>query len=239
MIARGTALALVLIGGWCLSLILLLTLAPALPAGVLLVLVLVRTQLQTGLFIVGHDAMHRSLVPGAPGLNDRLGRLALGLYACLPYRLCRRNHLLHHRAPGSDRDPDFHAPHQPGAVRWYLRFLAGYLSPASLTLLVALWGVTALAASALHGHGIEAVLTVWMLPLALSSLQLFLFGTYLPHRGLATAAPHGAITLAWPEPLSLLACFHFGYHREHHSHPALPWYELPACHRLQRSALAA
>jgi len=25
----------------------------------------------------------------------------------------------------------------------------------------------------------------------------------------------------------LLACFHFGYHREHHDHPYLPWFALP------------
>jgi beta-carotene ketolase (CrtW type) len=241
VIARGTAVALALIGGWCLSLVLLLALAPALPAGALPPAVLLRTLLQTGLFIVGHDAMHRSLVPERRGFNDRLGRVALGLYACLPYGLCRRNHLLHHRAPGSAGDPDFHAPHQPGPIRWFLRFLAGYLSAPSLAMLAALWGAAVLAASALHGHGIQAVLSFWILPLALSSLQLFLFGTYLPHRGRAQAAPHGAITLAWPEPLSLLACFHFGYHLEHHSHPSLPWYRLPACHRRRRqqAALAA
>ncbi|MGL6133378.1 MAG: fatty acid desaturase, partial [Prochlorococcaceae cyanobacterium] len=85
------------------------------------------------------------------------------------------------------------------------------------------------------------VISYCTLPLALSSLQLFLFGTYLPHRGPAQAAPHAAITLAWPEPLSLLACYHFGYHVEHHSNPSLPWYELPACHRRlrQQAGLAA
>lgn len=237
MISRGTAVGLGLIGGWCLSLLLLLALAPALPAGAALLAVLLRTQLQTGLFIVGHDAMHRSLSPASRGLNDRLGRLALGLYACLPYGVCRRNHLLHHRAPGSARDPDFHAPGRPGAVGWFLRFLSGYLRLRTLALLAVLWGSAALIASALHGHGPEVVLSYWILPLALSSLQLFLFGTYLPHRGGAPGSPHGAVTLAWPEPLSLLACFHFGYHVEHHSQPSLPWYALPACHRkLRRQA---
>ncbi|MEX1318028.1 MAG: fatty acid desaturase [Synechococcaceae cyanobacterium] len=241
MTGRGTPVALGLIGGWCLSLLLLLAIGPALPAGGRLVAVLLRTLLQTGLFIVGHDAMHRSVAPACRRLNDNLGRVALGLYACLPYGPCRRNHLLHHRAPGSSRDPDFHAPRQPGAIRWFLRFLAGYLSASSLALLATLWGGAALAAQTLHGHGSEVVITYWILPLALSSLQLFLFGTYLPHRGRAQAAPHGAITLAWPEPLSLLACFHFGYHVEHHSHPSLPWYELPACHRRrqQETGLAA
>jgi beta-carotene ketolase (CrtW type) len=234
VISRGTAVGLGLIGGWCLSLLLLLARAQALPAWAAVLAVLLRTQLQTGLFIVGHDAMHRSLAPASRGLNDRLGRLALGLYACLPYGVCRRNHLLHHRAPGSVRDPDFHSPRRPGAVGWFVRFLTGYLRPGTLALLAVLWASAALIASALHGHGLRVVLSYWLLPLALSSLQLFLFGTYLPHRGRARNAPHGAMTLAWPEPLSLLACFHFGYHVEHHSHPSLPWYALPACHRRLR-----
>jgi beta-carotene ketolase (CrtW type) len=32
--------------------------------------------------------------------------------------------------------------------------------------------------------------------------------------------------------LSLLACFHFGYHREHHDNPSLSWYQLPAARAL-------
>lgn len=241
MITRGTSIAFALIGSWCLSLVLLLLFGAFLPPVAWLLAVLLRTLLQTGLFIVGHDAMHRSVAPASERLNDRLGRVALALYACLPYTLCRRNHLLHHRSPGGSRDPDFHAPHQPGVVGWFVRFLGGYLSLTSLTVLVSLWGGAALAAGALHGHGLQVVFSFCTLPLALSALQLFLFGTYLPHRGRAMASPHGAITLAWPEPLSLLACYHFGYHVEHHSHPSLPWFELPACHRRlqEQTGLAA
>jgi beta-carotene ketolase (CrtW type) len=234
VITRGTSVALALIGGWCLSLVLLLWFGATLPPAAWLPAVLLRTLLQTGLFIVGHDAMHHSVAPADRGLNDRIGRLALALYACLPYDLCRRNHLLHHRGPGGSSDPDFHAPRQPGIIGWFLRFLGGYLSPVSLTVLVCLWGGGALAAWTMHGHGLQVVFSFCVLPLALSALQLFLFGTYLPHRGPARRAPHGAITLEWPEPLSLLACYHFGYHVEHHIHPSLPWYALPACHRRLR-----
>ncbi|MGL6134059.1 MAG: fatty acid desaturase, partial [Prochlorococcaceae cyanobacterium] len=170
MITRGTTVALTLIGGWCLSLLLLLVFGAALPPAAWLPAVLLRTLLQTGLFIVGHDAMHRSVVPASPTLNDRLGRVALGLYACLPYNLCRRNHLLHHRGPGGSRDPDFHAPCQPGVFGWFVRFLGGYLSLTSLTILVSLWGGAALAAWAVHGHGLGVVISYCTLPLALSSL---------------------------------------------------------------------
>jgi len=46
-------------------------------------------------------------------------------------------------------------------------------------------------------------------------------------------------SLALPTWLSLLACFHFGYHREHHEHPDLPWYELPAQRQLSQRLAAS
>ena len=94
---------------WLLSLVACLgfDLAGLNPA-LVLVAILVRTFLHTGLFIIGHDAMHRVLVPSRPALNDRIGAVALGLYAALPYRICRQNHHQHHQAPGSAQDPDVH-----------------------------------------------------------------------------------------------------------------------------------
>jgi beta-carotene ketolase (CrtW type) len=76
---------------------------------------------------------------------------------------------------------------------------------------------------------IVRVLLFTTLPLLLSSLQLFVFGTYLPHRVQRHPKRHAhPISLDLPPWLSLLACFHFGYHREHHDNPGLSWYELPA-----------
>ena len=69
------------------------------------------------------------------------------------------------------------------------------------------------------------VFTACTLPLLLSSLQLFVVGTYLPHRRHGSG---GSISLAWPSWLSLLACYHFGYHREHHDNPTQSWYQLSA-----------
>jgi beta-carotene ketolase (CrtW type) len=63
-------------------------------------------------------------------------------------------------------------------------------------------------------------------------MQLFLVGTYLPHRRHASDGP---ISLAWPGWLSLLACYHFGYHREHHEQPGLAWFELPQAHRRNKT----
>lgn len=137
---RGFWLGMVIFWGWLASLIglLLAHSAPWSPAAILLAIA-VRTFLQTGLFILGHDAMHRTLVPGRPALNDGLGRLALLLYAGLPFGRCRRHHLRHHRSPGSARDPDFRLDSGDGALRWYVRFMGNYLSWNQLGLLLVTW----------------------------------------------------------------------------------------------------
>jgi beta-carotene ketolase (CrtW type) len=67
-------------------------------------------------------------------------------------------------------------------------------------------------------------------------LQLFVFGTYLPHRIQQQADdPQAPASIDHPVWLSLLTCFHFGYHREHHESPQLAWFELPAEHRRLRA----
>ncbi len=80
---------------------------------------------------------------------------------------------------------------------------------------------------------IANLLLFWILPILLSTLQLFFFGTYLPHRfaiGEAEKAgnSHHAISSNYPIVLSFLTCYHFGYHWEHHEYPFLPWYKLPS-----------
>ena len=227
---RGLWFSVGIVGAWAASLAVLLPLdGPSLPPALLVLAVLSRAFLQTGLFIVAHDAMHGSLLPGSPGWNDRLGRLALGLYACLPWESCRRNHQRHHQAPASPLDPDHHDGQNRNLLAWYLRFMAKYLSPGQMAALLSGWLVCALLLNGLTPHPMANLLLFWILPLLLSSIQLFLFGTYLPHReGTVTAVDrHHARSLPLPAALSLLACYHFGYHWEHHEDPQLPWFQLP------------
>ncbi len=226
---RGLWLSLGIIGAWGASLLLLLLDGGCQPPTLLALAVLIRAFLQTGLFIVAHDAMHGSLLPDSQHWNDRLGRLALGLYAFLPWERCHRHHLSHHLAPASPHDPDYHDGHNRGAVAWYLSFMAKYLTPSQMTGLLSCWLVSALLLQALTSHPWANLALFWILPLLLSSLQLFVFGTYLPHREGAGAAGdrHQARSLALPQGLSLLACYHFGYHWEHHESPELPWFQLP------------
>jgi beta-carotene/zeaxanthin 4-ketolase len=68
----------------------------------------------------------------------------------------------------------------------------------------------------------------WVLPILLSTMQLFFFGTYLPHRADNAENSHHAISSNYPLIWSFLTCYHFGYHWEHHEYPLLPWYKLPS-----------
>lgn len=179
-----------------------------------------------GLFIIGHDSMHGSLAPAWPQLNRTLGRLALFLYIGFDYADALPKHHAHHRAPGGLQDPDFHISNRYWP--WYLSFMFRYFG----------WGNVAFVATILAGLTLLGapplkIALFWALPAILSSLQLFTFGTYLPHRreARAFADGHNARSNAWPEALSLFTCFHFGYHHEHHLHPGEPWWRLPAVRR--------
>lgn len=183
------------------------------------------TWLSVGLFIVAHDAMHGSLAPGRPEVNRWTGRLALLLYAGISYDRLLPDHHRHHRRPGSAEDPDFH-PERPDAfVPWLARFFAHYYGWRDLLTLaagLALYG-------ALAGPPLGPLLAFYAAPALLSALQLFYFGTYRPHRvdGRRFVDGHNARSDGFPWLLSLLACFHFGYHHEHHLSPATPWWRLP------------
>jgi beta-carotene ketolase (CrtW type) len=233
----GLALATAITAAWLFSLLALLSVDLASQSLSLVVLAIgLRTFLQTGLFIIGHDAMHGVLLPLRSGANQRLGQLALALYACLPYQHCLLNHRQHHLDPGSHQDPDVLAG--AGPLAWYGRFMAGYLGVGQMASLLTTWAMCLLFAWPHTANPALAVALVCILPLILSSLQLFAFGTYLPHRGAGQAwAPgHQAHSLDLPVWLSLIACYHFGYHREHHQSPGLPWFALPAQRQSDLSA---
>ena len=191
--------------------------------------ILARSFLHTGLFILAHDAMHHSLVPGHGVINQRIGRLCLWLYAGLNYETCKTNHRRHHLMPESDADPDFCPANNRSVVAWLVRFLRNYLNPAQLSRLSVVLTVLLLSAQAHQSHPGVAVLVTFLIPLLISTGQLFVVGTYLPHRKDHHQTAHNvSIRSLNLHPLvSLLACYHFGYHREHHNNPRAPWFLLP------------
>jgi beta-carotene/zeaxanthin 4-ketolase len=186
-----------------------------------------------GLFIVAHDAMHGSLLPGSAAGNRVFGRVALFLYAGFSFDRLLPKHLAHHRAPGSEADPDFSAAHPTRFWPWYLQFMREYFGVRELAVLTAAVAVYVLLLRAPFAN----LLLFWALPAILSSVQLFFFGTYLPHRhgepGFADRHNARSNELSWL--LSLLSCYHFGYHHEHHLAPHVPWWRLPAERRRRAS----
>jgi beta-carotene/zeaxanthin 4-ketolase len=226
----GGSIALLLLLAWGGSLVLLLGQSLAdWSIEMILLAVFSRTFLHTGLFILAHEAMHFNLTPSHKLLNHTLGRLFVSLYAFLNYAQCQRNHGQHHKIPAQIGDPDFHDGVNSHPVWWYCQFLRGYLTLPQFGLFTLGWG--SILAVCVGGLQITLLnlLLFWLLPLVLSSIQLFVFGTYFPHRdgsGTRSASP--------PSPNmsqffgSLLSCYHFGsYHWEHHAYPTIPWYQLP------------
>lgn len=194
-----------------------------------------QTFLYTGLFITAHDAMHGTVAPSRPRLNDSLGALALALYAGFSFHHLRAAHHRHHASPAiSGHDPDFHRHDTANPLVWYFTFLLTYLRVGQIVVLAATFNLLR------YGLGFapESLLLTWVVPSLLSSAQLFAFGTWLPHRD-PPDHPTRARSLALPTWASFLVCYHFGYHREHHARPGVPWWRLPALRREQASREAA
>jgi beta-carotene ketolase (CrtW type) len=182
------------------------------------------TWLSVGLFIVAHDAMHGSLVPRHRKMGYAIGAVALFLYANFSIYKLMPKHFAHHSHSGSADDPDF-APDTPrAALAWYARFIMTYFRETELVLMTIRVGVYLLL-----GASVSNILLFFALPSILASFQLFYFGTYLPHRHEddGFADHHNARTNDFNYLISLMTCFHFGYHHEHHLKPGIPWWRLP------------
>ncbi|MGI8933788.1 MAG: fatty acid desaturase [Phormidesmis sp.] len=203
--------------------------ARELPIVITIAIIAGRSFLHTGLFILAHDAMHGTLMPAYPKVNDWAGRFILGVYSMLSYDRLSACHQQHHRTPAQASDPDYY----PGNfITWYFQFMWGYLQNGQGAIIF--WGMSFLFYPLIfwfHVPLLNAAL-FWLLPQALSSWQLFYFGTYRPHRRPANGYTnaHRANSSHASPFLSFLSCYHFDYHWEHHQYPHLPWYKLPSMH---------
>ncbi|CAL80117.1 Beta-carotene ketolase (Beta-carotene oxygenase) [Bradyrhizobium sp. ORS 278] len=227
----GLTLAAVIIAAWLVLHVGLmffwpLTLHSLLPA---LPLVVLQTWLYVGLFIIAHDCMHGSLVPFKPQVNRRIGQLCLFLYAGFSFDALNVEHHKHHRHPGTAEDPDFDEVPPHGFWHWFASFFLHYFGWKQVAIIAAV----SLVYQLVFAVPLQNILLFWALPGLLSALQLFTFGTYLPHKPATQpfADRHNARTSEFPAWLSLLTCFHFGFHHEHHLHPDAPWWRLPEIKR--------
>ncbi|HKJ67457.1 MAG TPA: fatty acid desaturase [bacterium] len=232
---KGVIIAFTLLVLWAGNLaVLLMTPLTRMPVPIIALGLLLQTFLYTGLFITAHDAMHGSVYRKNKRLNDMVGRLAVLLYALFSYRLLITKHGQHHKHPASDRDPDYHDGKYTGFIAWYVRFLLNYLRWPQILGMAIVFNLL------LHLAGVHLpnLLLFWVLPALVSTLQLFYFGTYLPHREPAGGYTnrHRARSNEFPLLLSFFSCYHFGYHWEHHEFPGVPWWLLPGKRREIRAA---
>ena len=194
-------------------------------------LIALQCWLYTGVFIVAHDTMHGSLIPGRERLNAVIGTSILFVYAGFNWRKMRDAHHDHHKFSGTEYDPDFNAGNPRDFWPWYLKFFLTYFGWRQVAILV---GFTLI--YILLGASYINTIVMWAVPAILSSVQLFYFGTYRTHRH-AEGFPdqHNARTNDFNGFASLMSCFHFGYHHEHHLFPHEPWWRLPLRKREARS----
>ncbi len=178
------------------------------------------TFLYTGLFITAHDAMHGT-VSRNKIINNSLGRISCFLFAAFSYSLLKRKHFMHHSDPTGDTDPDYgHSTDR--FFPWFIKFLMGYSTIKQFLLMALIFNIL------IYFFPQVNVILYWLIPSVLSSIQLFYFGTYRPHRlpvhGLT--APHFARSQKLNHLAAFFSCYFFGYHHEHHSRPGTPWWKL-------------
>lgn len=187
--------------------------------------ILLQTFLSTGLFITAHDAMHGLVAKNSPRWNRWIGSVAIFMYGGFSYDRLLLAHHQHHAHPVSQDDPDFTSDTDEKFWTWLMEFGRRYYGWREF-----LWMHLHVALVWLIGGAIWKIFAFFAIPAWLSALQLFYFGTYLPHRTKGTPPhdnPHCARSNLYPAWLSFLTCYHFGYHYEHHEYPFAPWWTLP------------
>jgi beta-carotene ketolase (CrtW type) len=213
---KGVIIALGVIFLWFASLVLLLLTELNWSNPLTYIGILVQTHLYTGLFITAHDAMH-GIVSSNKKLNHGIGWIAALLFSYNFYWKLFPKHHEHHRYVATDKDPDYHP--SGNFFIWYFSFIRQYVSVWQILLMAGTFNILKLFLPT------DNLIVFWMLPAILSTLQLFYFGTYLPHMGESNNKHHSK-TQSKNHIWAFISCYFFGYHYEHHDSPGTPWWRL-------------
>jgi beta-carotene/zeaxanthin 4-ketolase len=213
----GVPIAALIILSWCLVLYYLLNSSISFSSPFFIISILVQTHLFTGLFITAHDAMH-----GVVSLNKKvnywIGFISALLFAFNYYKRLLPKHHDHHNYVATTKDPDYH---KGGFLIWYFSFLKQYVTIWQIIMMAVTYNVMILI------FPMENVIAFWIIPSLLATMQLFFFGTYLPHKGNHSEANiHKSRSLKKNHLIAFLTCYFFGYHYEHHDAPWVPWWLL-------------
>lgn len=218
---KGVLIAITVIIAWATHLLAILVFVPVNFASPLTWFhILLQAYLFTGLFITAHDAMHATVSRNRT-VNRVIGTLACFLFAGLSYKRLIKNHVDHHRYPGTEADPDYSVKSQNFFV-WLFLFMVRYTTILQLIIMAVTFNILILAFPE------KSVITFWVVPSLLGTAQLFYFGTYLPHRMPHTEEmkPHNSRSMKMNHLLAMVSCYFFGYHTEHHESPGTPWWQL-------------
>lgn len=213
--ASGVIVAIIVIGCWVASTILLMRWHFSWSNPLVYLCILLQMHLYTGLFITAHDAMHGT-VSSNPSVNKAIGYITTFLYAAFWYPKLLKKHHMHHRHVHTADDPDYH---EGKFWSWYIRFIRNYLSIWQVVFMAALFNVLKIWVPQ------QNLLLFWVAPSLLSTLQLFYFGTYQPHKGEHDNL-HQSRTQSKNHLAAFFSCYFFGYHYEHHASPGTPWWRL-------------
>jgi beta-carotene/zeaxanthin 4-ketolase len=213
---KGLIIAWAIILTWALLLILLLKWEINWTNPLVYLAIGIQMHLYTGLFITAHDAMH-GVVSSNKKINHLTGWIAAILFSYNFYWKLFPKHHEHHRHVATDQDPDYHPSGK--FWTWYFSFIRQYVNLWQILLMAVTFNVLKVF------FPVENLILFWMLPAILSTLQLFYFGTYLPHRG-ETQNKHHSHTQKQNHLWAFLSCYFFGYHYEHHDSPGTPWWRL-------------
>jgi beta-carotene ketolase (CrtW type) len=214
--SKGVLIALLIIGAWFLSLYNLLRVEVSFWNPWVYLGILVQMHLYTGLFITAHDAMH-GLVSENKRTNHAIGWLSALLFSYNFYWKLFPKHHEHHRFVATEKDPDYH-PSQNFFI-WYWSFITTYVTIWQVLLMAVTFNVLKLFIPQVN------LIVFWMVPAILATLQLFYFGTYLPHKG-SHSNKHHSSSQAKNHLWAFVSCYFFGYHYEHHDSPGTPWWRL-------------
>jgi beta-carotene ketolase (CrtW type) len=211
----GLLIALLVLGSWLTSTILLMQWQVDFADPLVYLFILVQMHLYTGLFITAHDAMHGTVSPNKT-LNNAIGFICTFFYASFWYPHLYKKHHKHHSHVHTADDPDYH---EGGFFAWYVRFIRNYLSIWQIVIMAIVFNILKIWIPQPN------LLLFWVAPSLLSTLQLFYFGTYLPHKG-EHDNKHFARSQKRNHIAAFFSCYFFGYHYEHHDSPGTPWWKL-------------
>ncbi len=215
---KGLFFALTIISLWVISLTYLLHYKIEWNDPLVYVFVLIQMHLYTGIFITAHDAIHGVVVPHNKRLNYWIGFFCATIFAYNNYEKLSRKHHLHHQNVVTEDDPDYY---DGNFFRWYLKFAMEYVTWWQILLMAITYNLLKLILP------MENLIIFWEIPAILSTLQLFYFGTYLPHRGEHNPEDKfKARSQKLNHYIAFITCYFFGYHHEHHAYPYLPWWQL-------------